>query len=172
MTRKSVRTMKLPDSGSGVPVEGVAESRPLIRLPLWKMSTLLLGAPKLVLFAAAGLAVLMYPEHWRSVVASEFWAAVSLYTGVVVGILFLWQYRPRPAAGWRGLVNLSRGIRVATTVSLAFTFSWIFHFRTSAHFRTSGPFFWLSILIATVLILVTDLLVVNKALAGTIDGDA
>ncbi len=162
--------MMLPDSDSGYSVG--AESRPLIRLPLWKMSTLLLGAPKLVLFAAAGLAVLMYPEHWRSVVASEFWAAVSLYTGVVVGIVFLWQYRPRPAEAWRGLVNMSRGIRVTTTVGLALGFSRVFHFRTSPHFKTSGPFFWWAIVIASVLIMLTDVMVVQKALAGTIDGDA
>lgn len=163
-----MRTMTLPAPNAPESPQPALVEPPLIRLPLWKMSTLLLGAPKLILFAAAGLAVWMYPNHWRAVVASEFWAAFSLYTGVGVGLAFLWRYRPRPSSQWRFPVMVSRGIRLATTLGLAFGFSVIFHFRTSERFKTSGPFFWWTIAIASVLIMVTDLLVVRKSLGGRI----
>ncbi len=154
--------MMWPAPSSPEPPEPIAVPGPLIRLPLWKMSTLLLGAPKLVLLGAAGLAILKFPHEYRGKIASEFWAAVSLYTGVAVGMVFLWQYRPRPAAGWRSLVNISRGIRLATTGVLAVGFARAFHFKTSA------PFFWWSIAISTVLVMFTDVLIVNKALGGEI----
>ena len=134
-----------------------------IRLPMWKLSFLLIAAPKLLLYASVAVAALFYAGRaQREMFTAEGLATVAIFAGVALGILYLWRLTPRPASDWLRQIWTSRGIRLASTAAFGYANRLVFHVHGAAHF------YWGLIIGASVMIFVTDIFVTRRALSGRI----
>jgi hypothetical protein len=123
---------------------------------MWKLSTVVMAAPKLILFGAALMAPLIWKETWKLKVTADFWVAVSVYAGAGAGLGFLWCFKPRPVFGWAPLVITAGAIRMAVSVIAAFVL-W-------SAFRPEKTFFWSVFLVASMAVLLAETLVVRSSL--------
>lgn len=149
----------LPTPTPTQPVAG-STTQPLIRLPMWKLSACMMAAPKLVLFVALGVAILLGGELWDDRLKAEFWAGVVLWVGTASGLIFLWCFRPRAAFYWAPLVIAATTIRMVVSVSLALTLYLAIH--------PDKSFYWTVFLVASMAILATETIIVRRALSRPI----
>jgi hypothetical protein len=130
---------------------------------MWKLSFLLLAAPKMALYASVAIAAFFYTGRaQREMFTAEGLATFSLISGFALGIAYLWRLPPRPASAWHGPILVSRIIRIASTIALAYGVRMLFHFYNAQRF------YWGLVAIATVMMLATDILVTRRALSGRI----
>lgn len=151
-----------------VPAENQPASPPLaspvhIRLPMWKLSFLLLAAPKLLLYASVAIAAIFFAgRRQREMLTAEGLATLALFTGVGLGVAYLWRLSPRPAHEWLRQVWTSRAIRIASTGGLGYANRLVFHVH-HAH-----VLYWSLIAGASAMIFLADIVVTRRALAGRI----
>ena len=133
--------------------------QPNIRLPMWKLSACLLAAPKLILFGALAIAIVLGGDLWDDRLKAEFWDGVVLYAGTVSGLGFLWMFGPRPAFYWAPLVIASSVIRMGVSLGVAVLLYSLIH--------PEKTFFWAVFLLASFAILAVETVVVKNALGRT-----
>jgi len=127
---------------------------------MWKLSFCLVAAPKMTLYIALGVLLILGGQLWDDRLRAEFWASVAIYTGVFAGLLMLWPLGPRPAASWRPLLIASAGIRIAVSTAMA-----------TALYSTTVPvhkFFWTVFIVASICVCVVEVAILRRALRSTI----
>jgi hypothetical protein len=148
--------MSTPQAPSAAPFR----DQPRIRLPMWKLTACLLAAPKLVLYTALAVLVILGGDLWDDRLKAEVWASVVLYTGVGAGLLFLWPLGARPVFAWGPLVITASLIRMAVSVGGAVAIYSAVH--------PERTFFWTVFLLASLAVLAVETAVIRRALRATI----
>jgi hypothetical protein len=156
---------------------------------MWKLSFCLVAAPKLALYIALGI-VALSGDLWDERLRAEVYASIAMYSGVAVGLLFLWFLQaplpsrgwmvramklpridraiegwrrvtgPRPATEWRPLLLASTLMRICVSICLAVVFR-----------HLSPPvekFYWTVFVIASLCVCFVEVGIVRQAMRSTI----
>ena len=134
-------------------------AQPHLRLPMWKLSTCLLIAPKVILLAGLGIALALGGELWDDRLRAEFWAGLALYAGTISGLAFLWCFRPRPVVSWGSIIIAASVIRMTVALGTASSVYVLIH--------PERLYFWSVLTIALLAILATETVIIRRALSTT-----
>jgi hypothetical protein len=129
-------------------------------MPMWKLTACLLAAPKLILYAALAILVILGGDLWDDRLKAEAWASVTLYAGIFAGLVFLWPLGPRPVGAWGPIVVGASIIRMTVSLGAATAIYLAVH--------PERIFYWTVFLLASIAVLAVETTVTRQALRSTI----
>ena len=137
--------------------QGAASTdEPYIRLPMWRLSALLLGVVKAVVISAALLAGLEGGRGTVSRVAADGWATAILYAATGAGLGLLWLLPPRPARKWVKPAVAASALRILLVAGLGVGIY--------LHVHPHRQFFWTVLIVASIAVTAVEALLVRRLL--------